>query len=1053
MRRTGIKSAGIDSAGIDSAGIYGAGIRGAGIDGIGPSPVRQVRWHKSVAALFASLLLAVACAPDGPDAALGTDDQIDVAETAAPTTSEAPGEGDDEPAENAGPADDADDATQPANDPRDNDPTDTEPSSPDDETRAGAFDNYDPTDLDATPLPVDPAVLIGELPNGLAYYLRSNDSPGGSVVMHLVVNAGAVLDPVDKEGTAHFLEHMLFNGTERFSKNELDQALRDLGTDFGPDLNAYTSADETVYSLDVLLDDPEAIQTAFTVLSEWASAATILPADVEDERGIILDEYRLSEESADGRISNLLNEIYYRGTVYEGIQVGGSLESNSAITAEDLRDFYETWYRPDNMAVVVVGDVPVLQLEALVADHFADFSAPTPAVPAQPDRSAFTVQFVSEPFADVITHPDHGSSYVSLDWQLPAWPNGTVGGERLIVMEEVIAQMLGIRLDAAYQAGLMAQATQPRFLTFPAARGLRLYGTNYQGSDLAQATTDFVSVVAGAAHFGFTPDELNQAVESLRTSARLQLETAETRQDAQYASRYTQYFLSGADISSESTRFERLTTLLDTYSVEELTAHLRWLLDRASPLAVSIGPDPSAVPTAQELLSAIDAASPLAPPAAAEAVESLMERPAATTPSSEAAVDLFEDAYEWRFPNGARVVFVPSNIASGEVDVVAESLGGWSTLSVGDAALVGHAAAAVAASGVGDISATQLDEYLAANTARVVPFIDEFSEGFSGTSSPDDLETLFALMHLYITQPRVSEVAVGEQIQAMQTRLANSTAFPQWISELKLLAELHQGSPWYQFIAAPAQIDATTAESLLGLYQARLSDVDDLMVVVVGDIDRSAVADLVARYIGSLPAGASDTFENRRPGFPSGVRTIKVPIEADSGTAGFDILFGATAPVNTASSVIAEVAQAVLNDLLTVRVREELGDTYSVVARVTPNATLGTWQGRILSSGAPAGLNTGHSEIMEILRELIANGPTQRDLAQAIAVVGDNYALVSNPQIVNSLRSRHHLDDADIATPARRRAALPNVTGADVQQFIALLFDPDNRVEVFRAAE
>ena len=998
-------------------------------------------WRRLFAALSVSVLLAAACAPDAPDA-VGAPDEADdgMAEVheEAPEAPAEPEETDEpEPAEEAEPGEEAEPEPEPIGDPVD----------------LGEFNDYEPADPDAALLPVDSNVLIGELSNGLTYYLRSNDSPGEAVVMHLVVNAGGVQDPDGAEGAAHFLEHMLFNGTASFSKNELDQVLRDVGTDFGADLNAFTSPDETVYILDFQLDDPEALDLAFTVLSEWASAATILPEDVEEERGIVLDEYRLRDESASGRISNFLDAIYYKGTVYEGMLIGGSEASNSSVTAAQLREYYETWYRPDNMAVVVVGDLPVTQMEQLVVEHFGDWAARADAAPAQPDRNAFTVDFVTEPVTGVVTHPDHGLTYISLDWQLPAWPAGTVGGERLRLMEQVIARMLDIRLDAAHRAGLMAQATEPHISTFPAARGLRLYGTNYQGSDLVQATTDYLSVVEGAAHFGFTTDELQQAVSAFETSLEFQLDSEETRQDDEYAFGYVEHFLSGADISSTADRVARLGALLETFSVAELTAHLRWVLAKAPPLVVSIGPDPSVVPTAEELLAAVEAVIPIASPEAEEAVDVLMPTPAPVAPVREGALRLFEDAYEWEFPNGTRVVFAPSDIAAGQVDVVAEGLGGWSTLSEGDSALARHAVGAVASSGVGNASATQLDEYLATTTARVSPFIAEFSEGFSGATGADDLEALFTLMHLYITAPRITEVAVNEQVQAMATRLANAETFPQWISELALLDALYQGSPWYQFIATQAQIDATTTSSLLGLYEARLGDVDDLVVAVVGDIDRATVADLAARYIGTLPSGDSDTFMNHRLGFPSDVQRITIAVDADAGAAGFAVMFGAEAPITTKSLVIADVTAAVINDLLTVRVREELGDAYAVGASVSPNDAVGTWEARISSTGASEGLEAGHAQVIEVLAELIADGPTERDLAQALAVVRDNYVLESNSLIINPLLRRHHLDDADVGTPAQRRQALNEVTDADVQQYAALLFNLDNRIEVFRTAE
>ena len=1005
--------------------------------------MKSVLWRRLLSLLFASCLLAVACAPDSPDARSDADDMPEMADSEHPESDA------DEP-EALAPEQDTDADTAPDDDVTEEAEPAVELDPPAD---LGAFNDYDPSDPDATLLPVDGEVLIGQLDNGFRYYLRSNDSPGDSVIVYLAVDAGGLVDPPEARGAAHFLEHMLFNGTEEYSKNVLDQVLRDIGTEFGADLNAYTSADETVYILDFQLDDPTALDLAFSVLSQWASAATLLASDVSDERGIVIDEYRLRDESAAGRIGGAIDELYYLGNVYEGLQIGGNEESNGNVTPEQLREYYDTWYRPDNMAVVVVGDFEVSEVEARVVESFADFAPRSSELADQPERHAFTAHFATEPLADVATHPDHGSIYVSLDWQLPAWPSGTVGGERLRFAEEVIVRMLDVRLDAAFQAGLLAQTTEPHLATFSAARALRFIGTNYQGPDLAAATTDYISVVEGAARWGFTQSELDQVAEAVRTSFDFQLQSEATTQDVEYASDYLGHFLNASDISPVSDRVARQRALLETFTVSELTAHLRWLLDLAAPILVSIGPDPADVPTADELVAAVEAVVPLAAPAPEDSVETLLRPPPAVAPTSESALDLFEDAYEWEFPNGTTVVFVPSDIAAGEVNVIAEGRGGWSTLSPGDSAVARHAVAAVVASGLGPASATQLDEFLATTTARVSPFIAEFSEGFSGATGADDLETLFSMLHLYITEPRMTDVALGEQVQAMESRLANSETIPQWISELALLDALYQGSEWHQFVASREQIDATTTSSLLGLYDARLANVDDLMVVVVGDIDRDTVKNLAARYIGSLPQGVSDTFVNRQPPFPSGVQRIDIAVDADAGASGFDIVFGAELPITVESIVVADVAESILDDLLVGGVREQLGDAYSVSPSISANEATGTWSSRITSTGASEGLEQGHARILEIITELIADGPTERDLQQAISVLQDNYVLESNSLILNPLLARLHLDDENVGTPAQRRAALQQVTAADVRQHIALFFDLDNRIEVFRSAE
>ena len=1027
-----------------------------------PRPQRRL-----LAAVLAAALAAAACSSDTADEDLVAGEPTGTTEAADSPAPEVPAESDEtespDPAQAA--SDDAPaDASEPSAESDETETSEPGDADPDDEREAvselaadradlGAFNNYEPADADPTPLGVDADVLIGTLGNGLKYYLRSNDSPAESVEMRLAVNAGAVLDPDGAEGTAHFLEHMLFNGTEAFSKNDLIQALRTIGTDLGPDLNAYTSADETVYMFDFRLDDPEALDLAFEVLSQWLSDATLRPDDVEVERGIVLDEYRLRSETASGRINDFLDAIYYTGSVYEGMLIAGNEESIATITAEQLRDFYETWYRPDNAAVIVVGDLPVTEMEQKVVQFFGSLAARTDAMPAQPERHAFTADFITEPLTDVVADPDYGFPSISIDWQLPAWPSSTAGGDRLRYMESVISLMLDIRLDNAFRAGLMSQASEPYLSLWQQARGLRLYGTNLRGPDLQQATTDYLAVVEGAAHYGFTQDELEQAVRGWRTSLEALLGRAETTQSSDYADRYLLNFVSGEGMEAIGDRVARLSGLLDTFTVEEMTAHLRWLLDNAPPLVVSLGDDPANVPTASELRAAIDAVVPLPPPQSEERIETLMEAPDPVAPSREHALDLFEGAYQWVFANGATVVFAPSDLSANEVSVTAQGLGGWSLLPLGSSAVRRHAAAAVAASGVGEISAAQLDEYLAGTTARVSPYISEFTEGFSGSASPDDLDVLFSLLHLYVTEPRITQVAANEQIQSMQTRRTAADNSPSWIAWVAMWAAYYQHSPWFTYIPSQEQIDATTAASLLELYEMRLTDVDDLVVVVVGDVDRDAVADLAARYIATLPAGAPDSFVDHNPGLPPGIHRITIPVDADSGETGLNVVFGARVPVTVESLVTAGVARSLLDDLLLGAAREDHGETYSIGVSITPYIQVNTWEVVIEAIGAAETLEQSLATILDTIEDLAANGPTDTDLAQAVSVVRDDYQLDNNSEIVGPLLRRRHLDDALVGTPSQRLEVLSEITAADIQQLVSILLDTDNRIEVFRTVE
>lgn len=1026
-----------------------------------PSQARKLAaapWAGLLAALVALAVLTAACSPDPPDA-LPPDGSADSAQEAQPEDSDGSGSTTDD-GEAYGDTPQADDGSEPgeaagsdgevASDRGETAGSDA-PEPDDGAADLGTYSDYAPGAADPTPLPTDPQVVVGQLANGFTYYLRSNDSPGGTAVARLVVAAGAGADPVGAEGTAHFLEHLLLRGTARFSGDELAEALRSLGTGADPHANSSTHADATVYTLEASLDDPDSLDLALAVLAEWASAAAIAAEDVTAVRGVLLDEVRRHGETASGRLAGFFDEIYFRGSAYEGMTLEGSEASIRSITDDQLREFYDTHYRPDNMALVIVGDLPVSQIEPLVQQHFADIEARSAAAPAA-DRDPAAAAPADEPVVDIVTDPEHDRAYVSLDWRLPSWPSGNVGGERLLVMEQLIALMVESRLAAAHEAGLMAQASRPFFSEFAPARGVRLWGTSFAGPDLGQAVTDVVSVMQGAAHFGFGAVEAGPAVSRMRASLEFESSNDQTLGHDAHATRLADHFLAGADISPAAERAARRSALLDAYTAEELTAHLRWLLDTAPPLVVAIGADPSAVPATAQLRAAVAAAAPLAPPPAEVSIAELMARPSPAAPVREDTLGLYDGAHEWEFANGARVVFVPSDAAAGEVDLTAQSLGGWSALTAGDSALVNHAIEAVVASGIGDASGALVEEYLESTTAHAQPFIAEFTEGFSGASRSHDIESLFALIHLYYTQPGVTAEAASDEAKSMRALLALSRTQPQWKAELALLDALYRGSPWHRFVAAEDQIDATTAESLLAMYRARLSTVDDLLVVVVGATNRETVSELAAHWIGTLPGGAADTFTNRRRPMRTGTRRITTPVNAITGTTGFDIVFGVEAAIDTRRLVTADIATALLDRHLTARLLSH-PDAHVASVAVTPEPAPKSWQARITYVGGSDGLDAAYADVINIVTELAIVGPSQRDFSEAVAAVDSRYAAPTNASIAAPLLLGHVLDRQDLGTPAQRREALSRVTAADVQTFIAALFNLQNRLESFRIVE
>ncbi len=899
----------------------------------------------------------------------------------------------------------------------------------------------------ADPLPADPELRVGVLDNGLTYYLRYNDRPGGSLSIRLVVKAGSINEPAPGLGTAHFLEHMLFRGTSSYTGNSLELILRDLGVELGPDLNAYAGYEETVYDLTLAPDAPANVTIAFHALSQMAHAATLDPGLVETERGVVLDEMRSARETSYGYVSSQFDRIYTQGTPFEGRDPLGGEDSIESMTADDLRSYYETWYVPSNMAVVAVGDWPVDDLEALVTEHFGSLPAggapplEVPETAPDPRPSYYTV--VDE---------GQGFSYISLDIPIPLVDAGTYGGERQLVMEDLIQKMIRNRLDEAYYRGDLYQVDRPDFHSFTHNRSLRYYGTNWQGENLDTASADYWSVLLTAQEHGFTDADLEHAVEQLFADLEYQLERSSTANDQQFAQRYTSHFLYGADVGTAVDRFERITALLDELTPEDLTDHYRWLMERAGPIVIAVGPDADSIPTEAELEAAISAASPRSePPRIAPDIEELMVAPSPAEPTAVRYLPVL-DGVEWEFANGARVMFVYSDIDVGTVDLQTLSLGGWSLLEPGARALSPRAVGAVTGSGLGDLTKPQLNRFLDERNAAVDAFIGETVEGFSGRASSDDAHILFQLLHLLVTAPRVDEVSFRQALNEAEIRTSLAEVNPGW-QAWTAYNEARYEAEWHRPAATREQLESLTADYLLDIYRGRLGDVDNMVVAVVGDIDLAEVELWARHYIGTLPAGEAETYIDRRPAKPGGVVRREVAVGEDE-SAVLDLYHEAERPVTTSEVVAAAVLERVLDSRLFQRIREELGASYntpvSVGALRTPRPVI---LSEITVTSDPDRLEEIHAEVLSILADVAAEGLSTGELQQAKAVLERDYGFFSNADLLAVLVSRLYLDDDDLPTSDRLLAELREIDAAAVQELAADLYGQGDRIEIIRAPE
>ena len=925
----------------------------------------------------------------------------------------------------------------------DADDTPTEADEPDDEPAADI-----PTENDE-PLSIDPAVEIGTLDNGLTYYLRENSTPGGEMEIRLVVRAGSMQQVDAGDGVAHFLEHMLFNGTEAFPGNELDRALQSLGLAFGADTNAYTSHHETVYFLRLSTFDDEAIETGFDVLAEWAQHALIEPDEVENEIGIVRDEFRQGRETVDGIVFTELEEYYAAGTPYEGRWPIGDPDRIESTQAPELRAFYDRWYHPENMAIVVVGDLPLDDMRREIEDRFDGFEARTddPGIPEP-------VEVITnpEPITGVVAHPDQIGDSISLDWLRPPYDPSTVGGARTELLDSLIAEMLTERTNAAYLDGSLELDRAPFVSVFSIARELRYFGTNLGAPDLATAYSRFLAIVHGAAEYGFTDAELEHAVTVASSGLDAWEDGLGTTPDGAWADAYTNHFIAGSGAEAPRTTIARERAILESVTTGEVTARWAEVLTESGPLAVSITSDPAAVPSGDELRALSIAVEPIRPVELDAALDRLMDPPEPVEPIDiERRNGWSGTTMTWHYANGATVVFEPSDIAAGVVDLYAESYGGYSILPEGSAALVGLSTSAINQSGLGDASVAQVNRLVESTSAYLEPYIDAEREGFVGGSTPEDLEIVFQLLHLSVTEPRVDDTAFRAVLTEGELIIDSAQSDPFTLAFLEL-NRLATGGDFHSWIPTQAQLDGLTPEALLSIYESRLSSVDDLVISIVGDIDADAVATLANRYVGSLPAGDADTFIDTQGSEPTEILRANVPLPGGTANGGAYLLWVDHAPWDETDLINAAVLEQVLSSRIFETIREELGASYGGGASIdlygVPRDTINAI---VFLDGEPSRVGEITARALELIADLRTNGPTADELDRARAVLEDDYGFVYNVDFMYENVELARDPDARLLYDGNRYRLLDRVTATTVRDFVRRVFGEDAYIEVQRS--
>ena len=467
---------------------------------------------------------------------------------------------------------------------------------------------------------------------------------------------------------------------------------------------------------------------------------------------------------------------------------------------------------------------------------------------------------------------------------------------------------------------------------------------------------------------------------------------------------------------------------------------------------MSITSDPAAVPSGDELRALSIAVEPIRPVELDAALDRLMDPPEPVEPIDiERRNGWSGTTMTWHYANGATVVFEPSDIAAGVVDLYAESYGGYSILPEGSAALVGLSTSAVNQSGLGDASVAQVNRLVDSTSAYLEPYIDAEREGFVGGSTPEDLEIVFQLLHLSVTEPRVDDTAFRAVLTEGELIIDSAQSDPFTLAFLEL-NRLATGGDFHSWIPTQAQLDGLTPEALLSIYESRLSSVDDLVISIVGDIDADAVATLANRYVGSLPAGDADTFIDTQGSEPTEILRANVPLPGGTANGGAYLLWVDHAPWDETDLINAEVLEQVLSSRIFETIREELGASYGGGASIdlygVPRDTINAI---VFLDGEPSRVGEITARALELIADLRTNGPTTDELDRARAVLEDDYGFVYNVDFMYENAELARDPDARLLYDGNRSGLLDDVTATTVRDFVRRVFGGDAYIEVQRS--
>jgi zinc protease len=907
-------------------------------------------------------------------------------------------------------------------------------------------------------LSLDPSVRTGVLPNGMRYFIKRNGKPEARVSLRLAVGAGSNVEADDQQGLAHFAEHMNFNGSKHFKNaDELVSYLRSIGMRFGADVNAYTSFDETVYMLEVPTDRDSLLDRGLMALSDFAGRATMSETEIDKERGVVLEEWRLGR-GAQERIQRKQLPLVFHGSRYAERLPIGKPDILKRAPAARLRDYYRAWYTPGRMAVIAVGDIDPAKMEGLLRTHFRDIAAR----PGEKPAPTFEVPPHQETLVGVATDKEATGSSVSIYFKNPRRARRTVGDLRRSLAEDLFGSMLNARLDEIAQRGDAPFLSAGAF-AFPLGRSLELYVLNATVSDggIEQGLGALIEEVARVRQHGFLDRELERAKDELRAQNERAYAERDKSESSGFAGQLVSHFLTGDPAPGIAARYELTRALLPGITLADVSARTPRLTRNDSRVVLASAPEKvgHTPPTEQALRAVLARASDMK---VAAWIDTSAGKPLMATlpkPGTVVSTRKIEEigTTVLTLSNGVEVWLKPTDFKADEILFTAYAMGGLSLADSADFTTALLTTPVVNGAGVGGFKSTELQKMLSGKLVRVSPSYGPYTHGFNGSTRPVDLETALQLVHLgflQVTEDPDAFSALQKQLAAFFADRANS---PEQVFQDTVTA-VNTGGFYMNKLPTGDQVAAIRLRPVLDLHRKRFANAADFTVFFAGSFSVDSITPLIARYLGSLPSSGkrSSAFVPVGPRYPTGVTTkqVRKGVEPKSNTR---ITFFTHGGVEELDMHRARAAANILSDHLRETLRELLGGTYGASASFSNLAPVPGYSTTTIAFGcAPENVEKMIAASLAEVKKLVEQGPSAADVQKIQEVERRELevALKQNATWTGSLQAVHtygwdprriakRRERIDLLTPENLKETIRKYYPLDRYTVLTLLPEPE----------